>query len=182
MRSQTRMPIGSRPWHAGAPRDGGAVEPLLLPAAPPRVLLATPAWRGNDRLADLLHAWAIAFPASAPVGLYLLADPEVDGSPELWEAHVLAAAEKAGINLAACADISVLDHAMHGRDAERVHRAVHGYVALHPACGGHLRVARRLDVSIVEPNAVSLIAWGSGLLKQAVGPVDSTVAVTGYGG
>ena len=86
------------------------------------------------------------------------------------------------INLAACADISVLDHAMHGRDAERVHRAVHGYVALHPACGGHLRVARRLDVSIVEPNAVSLIAWGSGLLKQAVGPVDSTVAVTGYGG
>ena len=71
---------------------------------------------------------------------------------------------------------------MHGRDAERVHRAVHGYVALHPACGGHLRVARRLDVSIVEPNAVSLIAWGSGLLKQAVGPVDSTVAVTGYGG
>ena len=164
------------------PRDGGAVEPLLLPAAPPRVLLATPAWRGTDRLADLLHAWAIAFPASAPVGLYLLADPEVDGSPELWEAHVLAAAEKAGINLAACADISVLDHAMHGRDAERVHRAVHGYVALHPACGGHLRVARRLDVSIVEPNAVSLIAWGSGLLKQAVGPVDSTVAVTGYGG
>jgi ADP-ribose pyrophosphatase len=114
--------------------------------------------------------------------IYLLADPEVDGSPELWEAHVLAAAEKAGINLAACADISVLDHAMHGRDAERVHRAVHGYVALHPACGGHLRVARRLDVSIVEPNAVSLIAWGSGLLKQAVGPVDSTVAVTGYGG
>jgi glycosyltransferase involved in cell wall biosynthesis len=164
------------------PRTAGPVEPMVLPGAPERVLLATPAWRGKDRLAELLRAWAVAFPATAPVGLYLLADPDVDGSPERWEAHVLSAADEAGINLAACADVAVLDHAMHGRDAERVHRAVHGYVALHPACGGHLRTARMLDVSVVEPNAVSLIAWGVGLLKQSAAPVDSTVAVTGHGG
>jgi hypothetical protein len=153
-----------------------------LPEAPQRVLLATPAWRGKDRLAELLHGWAAAFSAAAPVGLYLLADPEVDGAPELWEAHVLGAADRAGINLAACADVSVLDHTLHGRDAERIHRAVHGYVALHPACGGHLRLARSLDVTIVEPNAVSLIAWGSGLLKQDASSADGRVAVTGYGG
>ena len=106
------------------PRDAGPVEPLVLARAPARVLLATPAWRGRDRLADLLRAWAVAFPANAPVGLYLLADPDVDGGPELWEAHVLRAAGEAGIDLGACADISVLDHSLHGRDAERIHRAV----------------------------------------------------------
>jgi len=165
-----------------APRDGGAVEPLVLVDAPARVLLATPAWRGKDRLAELLGAWALAFPATAPVGLYLLADPAVDGDPELWESHVLDAAAAAGIDLAACADIAVLDHSMHGRDAERVHRAIDGYVPLHDACTGHLRTARRLDVRIVEPNAVSLIAWDAGHdTHTAVARATSPLAATGYG-
>jgi glycosyltransferase involved in cell wall biosynthesis len=162
------------------PRDAGAVEPLVLPGAPERVLLATPAWRGRDRLAELLGAWALAFPADANVGLYLLADPEVDGGPEAWEAHVLRAAAEAGVDLAACADISVLDHAMHGRDAERVHRAIHGYVPLHDACTGHLRTARRLDVRIVEPNAVSLIAWDAGH-NHAESGAESRLSATGSG-
>ena len=164
-----------------APRDDGAIEPLVLAGAPSRVLLATPAWRGTDRLAELLRAWAIAFPASAPVGLYLLADPDVDGGPELWERHVLQAAGEAGVDLGACADVAVLDHALHGRDAERIHRAVHGYVALHDACGGHLRTARRLDVRIVEPNAVSLIAWDAGHTHDADVQAESPLAATGYG-
>jgi hypothetical protein len=144
------------------------------------VLLATPAWRGRDRLAELLGAWALAFPADANVGLYLLADPEVDGGPEAWEAHVLRAAAEAGVDLAACADISVLDHALHGRDAERVHRAIHGYVPLHDACTGHLRTARRLDVRIVEPNAVSLIAWDAGH-NHAESGAESRLSATGSG-
>jgi glycosyltransferase involved in cell wall biosynthesis len=165
-----------------APRDGGAVEPLVLAGAPARVLLATPAWRGKDRLAELLGAWAVALPATAPVGLYLLADPAVDGDPEQWESHVLEAAAAAGVDLAACADIAVLDHSMHGRDAERVHRAIHGYVPLHDACTGHLRTARRLDVRIVEPNAVSLIAWDAGHdTHHAVARAKSPSAATGYG-
>jgi glycosyltransferase involved in cell wall biosynthesis len=164
-----------------APRDSGSLEPLVLPGAPTHALLATPAWHGKDRLAELLKAWAMAFAENAPVGLFLLADPEVDGGPEVWESHVLAAAGVAGVDLAACADISVLDHSMRGRDAERVHRAVQGYVALHDACGGHLRSARRLDVRIVEANVVSLIAWGSGLLKHTGEPVEDRVSVTGFG-
>ncbi len=163
------------------PRDSAPVEPLVLAGAPARVLLATPAWRGRDRLADLLRAWAVAFPAHAHVGLYLLADPDVDGGPELWEAHVLRAAGEAGIDLGACADISVLDHSLHGRDAERIHRAVHGYVALHDACAGHLRMARRLDVRTVEPNAVSLIAWDAGHTHHADEPAPGRLAATGYG-
>jgi hypothetical protein len=153
----------------------------VLAGAPARVLLATPAWRGRDRLADLLRAWAVAFPANAPVGLYLLADPDVDGGPELWEAHVLRAAGEAGIDLGACADISVLDHSLHGRDAERIHRAVHGYVALHDACAGHLRTARRLDVRILEPNAISLIAWDAGHTHHVDEQASSPLAATGYG-
>jgi glycosyltransferase involved in cell wall biosynthesis len=163
------------------PRDAGPVEPLVLAGAPARVLLATPAWRGRDRLADLLRAWAVAFPANAPVGLYLLADPDVDGGPELWEAHVLRAAGEAGIDLGACADISVLDHSLHGRDAERIHRAVHGYVALHDACAGHLRTARGLDVRIVEPNAISLIAWDAGHTHHVDEQASTPLAATGYG-
>jgi glycosyltransferase involved in cell wall biosynthesis len=163
------------------PRDPQLVEPLVLAGAPARVLLATPAWQGRDRLADLLRAWAMAFPANAPVGLYLLADPDVDGGPELWEAHVLRAAGEAGIDLGACADISVLDHSLHGRDAERIHRAVDGYVALHDACAGHLRTARRLDVRVVEPNAVSLIAWDAGHTHHADEQASSPLGATGYG-
>jgi hypothetical protein len=153
----------------------------VLADAPERVLLATPAWNGTDGLAELLRAWAAAFAPASRVALYLLADPEVDGGPERWEAHVLAAAAEAGVDLAACADISVLDHVMHGRDAARVHRAVHGYVALHPACGGHLRTARSLAVPIVEPNAISLVAWDARRDELDDLPAEHRLAVTGYG-
>ena len=164
-----------------APRGGATVEPLALREAPPRVLLATPAWRGRDRLAELLRAWADAFAADAPVGLYLLADPEVDGTPAQWEAHVLAAASEAGIDLERCADIAVLDHTLHGRDAERVHAAADAYVALHAACGGHLRVARRSGVRIVEPNAISLLAWDASHVETHTPVADTRLAATGSG-
>jgi glycosyltransferase involved in cell wall biosynthesis len=164
-----------------APRPGAPVEPLVLNDAPPRVLLATPAWRGRDRLAELLRAWADAFSADAPVGLYLLADPAVDGSREQWESHVLAAAAEAGVDLSTCADVAVLDHSLHGRDAERVHAAVDGFVALHPACSGHLRVARTLGVRVVEPNAVSLLAWDAGRHETPTPVASSRLAATGSG-
>ncbi|HEY1478798.1 MAG TPA: glycosyltransferase [Gaiellales bacterium] len=163
------------------PRGGAALEPLDLVDAPARVLLATPAWRGKDRLAELLAAWAASFSPSAPVGLYLLADPDVDGTPEDWEAHVLAAAAEAGVDLEACADIAVLDHSLHGRDGERVHRAAAGFVALHPACGGHLRMARGLGVPIVEPNAVSLLAWDAGAPRTDTPVAAPRLPVTATG-
>jgi hypothetical protein len=53
---------------------------------------------------------------------------------------------------------------------------------LHDACTGHLRTARRLDVRIVEPNAVSLIAWDAGHDNHhAVVRAEGPLAATGYG-
>ena len=57
----------------------------------------------------------------------------------------------------------------------------HGYVPLHDACGGHLRTARALDVRVVEPNAVSLIAWDAGHTHSTEGRAESPLAVTGSG-
>ena len=71
--------------------------------------------------------------------LYLLADPATDGTPAELEARVMAAA--AGIDLDACADITILrEHAVPGRDAG-LHAAADLYVPLHEACAGHVRLA-----------------------------------------
>ena len=75
-------------------RDESAVGPLLLPAPAAAACWQRRPRRGNDRLADLLHAWAIAFASAAPGGLSCSPTRRGDGSPELLEAHVLAAAEE----------------------------------------------------------------------------------------
>ena len=106
----------------------------MLDGAPS--VLATPAWRAADELPALLRAWT-----QAPAGacLYLLADPATDGTPAELEARVMAAA--AGIDLDACADITILrEHAVPGRDAA-LHAAADLYVPLHDACAGHVRLA-----------------------------------------
>ncbi|HEY5430163.1 MAG TPA: glycosyltransferase, partial [Solirubrobacteraceae bacterium] len=104
-------------------------------------LLATPAWRGHDRLSELLREWCDATTAATSACLYLLADPTIAGSPEELEAFVVAAAERSGADLEGCADINVLmEPAQAGRD-ERLHASVDAYAPLHPACSGHLRLA-----------------------------------------
>ncbi len=70
------------------------VAPLELPDARGLNLLATPAWGGEDRLAELLAGYAAAYGPGDDVALYLLADPDLDGDPERWEAHVLEAARR----------------------------------------------------------------------------------------
>ena len=137
-----------------------AVAPAPVPgdlaaASGPRVL-ATPAWRGTDRLGELLAAWARAAPAGTPAGLFLLATPEVDGDATALEAHVLAAAVAAGADVEACADITILqEHATPGRDAA-LHAAADAYVPLHPACGGHERLARAAGRPVLAPTAGAL--------------------------
>ena len=50
-------------------------------------------------------------------------------------------AAAAGIDLDACADITILrEHAVPGRDAA-LHAAADLYVPLHDACAGHVRLA-----------------------------------------
>jgi glycosyltransferase involved in cell wall biosynthesis len=138
-----------------------AVDLDLAAATRPR-LLAVPAYRGHDELAALLGAWAAAVPSGTAGTLILVADPARDGAPEQVEAHIVAAANAAGIDLDDCADIEVrFLHATPGRDAA-LHAATDGFVALHGASAGHLRLARAAGSAIVEPDADALRAFAFG--------------------
>jgi hypothetical protein len=100
-------------------------------------LLATPAWRGQDRLGELLAQWVKATEPTSEACLYLLADPRRDGAPEELEARVLGT----GVDLEGAGDVTVLMEAI---DSERIldlHRGVSAYVPLHDACAGHERMA-----------------------------------------
>jgi glycosyltransferase involved in cell wall biosynthesis len=126
-------------------------------------LLAIPAYRGEDRLADLLAAWAQAAPSGTPATLVLVADPAQDGEAAEVEGHIVAAAAAAGIDLDACADIEVrFLHATPGRDAA-LHAAVDGFVPLHGASAGHARRAREAGNALVAPDAPSLAAFLAGV-------------------
>jgi hypothetical protein len=118
-----------------------ALVPFPLPGARALNVLATPAWRGQDRLGELLTAWANGFTPDDDACLFLLADPTVDGAPAAWEQHVVEAAGRAGVALDRLADVSVLDHGLQGDDLRRIHAAMDAYVPIHDACGGHVRLA-----------------------------------------
>jgi hypothetical protein len=128
-------------------------------------VLATPAWRAEDRLGELLAQWCATTTPATRACLYLLADPGVDGTPEQLEARVLGAAAAAGAAIDCGADINVLmEPSSPGRDA-RLHAAVDAYVPLHPACAGHARLAREAGNPIVQPGA----------LAELVGEVATTI-------
>jgi hypothetical protein len=100
-------------------------------------LLATPAWRGEDRLAELLALWCAATDTDTSACLYLLADPRVDGSQEELYARVLGT----GIDLESAGDVTVLMEAIDGESDRRLHGSVDAYVPLHGACDGHALLA-----------------------------------------
>ena len=128
-------------------------EPFAWEVEAATRVLATPAWRGEDRLPELLAAWAHAAPAGTDACLELLADPDVDPEPSELEARVLEAAELAGVDLEACSDIDILMVAgAPGRD-EQLHAGIDAYVPLHGACAGHERVAR----CVVAPGDVEAL-------------------------
>jgi hypothetical protein len=104
-------------------------------------VLATPAWRGEDRLAVLLAQWAAATTPASSACLYLLADPAADGTAEELEARVLAAAAAAGVDLEACGDVNLMIEPLTAARDARLHAAIPLYVPLHAACGGHERLA-----------------------------------------
>jgi hypothetical protein len=146
-------------------------RPLLAGPIPPEPwplaeeadirLLATPAWRGEDRLGELLRDWSeLTFPGASAC-LYLLADPGRDGTPEELEQRVLAAAASAGAAIDAGADINVLMEPMRAGLIERLHAAVGAYAPLHDACAGHIRLARAAGSRLAPP--------GSGELRNLIG-------------
>lgn len=138
--------------------DPARAEPWPLAERVDLRVLATPAWRGADRLAMLLAQWCAATSPDTSACLYLLADPAVDGEPEAIERRVLAACAAGGADLDAAADVTVLlEPATAERDA-RLHAAAHVYVPLHPACAGHERLARATGSAIVALDGPSLAA------------------------
>ncbi|MGN6187777.1 MAG: glycosyltransferase [Conexibacter sp.] len=129
--------------------DAGHAEPWPLAEQVELRVLATPAWRGADRLAMLLAQWCAATTPATSACLYLLADPGVDGEPAAIEQRVLAACEASGADLDAAADVTVLlEPATAERDA-RLHAATQAYVPLHRACAGHERIARATGSAVL---------------------------------
>jgi glycosyltransferase involved in cell wall biosynthesis len=138
--------LAARPPHAA---DPAAAEPWPLAEQVNLRVLATPAWRGADRLAMLLAQWCAATTPATSACLYLLADPAVDGAPAAIEQRVLAACEASGADLDAAADVTVLlEPASAERDA-RLHAAMDAYVPLHLACAGHERLARATGSAVL---------------------------------
>jgi hypothetical protein len=146
---------------ARAPRHAAPeAAPLELEAARIR-LLATPAWRGDDRLAELLSAWVAGVAPGEGACLFLLADPRTAPGEDACTDQVLAAAAGAGISLDGAADIVILTHSLAGGDAARLHAGVDGYVPLHDACAGHERLARAAGRPVLAPDTAALAAWSA---------------------
>jgi hypothetical protein len=134
------------PLLAGAPDP----EPFPLSEHVALRVLATPAWRAEDRLGDLLWQWAAATERRTSACLYLLADPAVDGTPAELEARVLSAAAQSGADLDSGADINLLMEPFRADRDRRLHAAVDVYVPLHAACAGQVRLARAAYNEIVS--------------------------------
>jgi glycosyltransferase involved in cell wall biosynthesis len=166
-------------WDAVSARYGERIAAL---AAKPRIartqprefeedvavrVLATPAWRGEDRLGELLTEWSQATDAGTSACLYLLANPRVDGSQEELEARVLAT----GVELDGAGDITVL---LAGPDEDlALHEGVDAYVPLHDACAGHARMARGAGKPVVILDGASLAGFLAEALAGTMAPSNA---------
>jgi glycosyltransferase involved in cell wall biosynthesis len=137
----------------------GEAEPYPLADTAPWRLLATPAWRGRDRLGELLADWCASPAAGVGASLVLLADPRVDGTSEELEARVLAAAASAGADLDGAGDINILMEPQSAQRDARLHAAVNAYAVLHAGAPGHVRLARAAGNEVIEPGAGTVAAW-----------------------
>jgi hypothetical protein len=162
--------LAARPPRAADPAQA---EPWPLAEQAGLRVLATPAWRGADRLAILLAQWCAATTPDTDACLYLLADPGVDGEPAAIEQRVLAACEASGADLDAAADVTVLlEPATAERDA-RLHAAMHAYVPLHAACAGHERIARATGSAVLPLDGRALAAAVAQLASAAPAPTPA---------
>jgi glycosyltransferase involved in cell wall biosynthesis len=153
----------ARPPRHAAPR----AEALELEGDAAVRVLATPAWRGEHRLGELLAAWARAAPAGTDACLHLLADSRVDGTPDELAEAVMDAAAAAGVDLDAVADIDLLVRPLEAGDDDRLlHAAVDAYVPLHDACAGHVRHARATGSVVVALDDLAVWPMVRGVVAQ----------------
>jgi glycosyltransferase involved in cell wall biosynthesis len=159
---------------ARRPLLAGPTQPQPFPLAEDVAarVLATPAWRAEDRLGELLAEWTRETSRTSSACLYLLADPGTDGSPSEIEARVVAAAVASDADLDACADINVLIEPMRADLHRRLHASVDAYVPLHPACSGHERLARETGTSVIQLGGDGL----ADLVKRASSRPQETAA------
>jgi glycosyltransferase involved in cell wall biosynthesis len=145
---------------ARTPRHAARVpgDPFPLSGEVELRVLATPAWRSEDRLGELLGEWSQATGPQTSACLYLLADPRVDGDPGALEERLLAAAASTAADLEHCAEINVLVEPFRADLDRRLHAAVDAYVPLHAACAGHARIARDAGNSVAELGSGTLAA------------------------
>ncbi len=157
---------------APAPSEGSAVErdrasrfrgePKIV-AAPTAAIdfeedvelrvVAAPAWRAeDDHVAELLDAWSSAALAGTSACLYLLIGSAADGEPAELLERTVAAAQRAGVDLDAAADITLLVPPV-GPDHDReLHAAVDAYVELPGAAPGHGRAAQAAGIPVLAPS------------------------------
>ncbi len=96
-------------------------EPFPLSEDVDTRVLATPAWRGTDRFAELLADWQEATTSATSSCLYLLADPRIDGDHSELETRVLAAAAASHVDIDRYADIYMLMEPLRADRDTRVH-------------------------------------------------------------
>jgi hypothetical protein len=145
---------GKRPLTAGS----ADAEPYPLHDSGGLRLLATPAWRGEDRLAELLCEWCTPAARASGASLVLVADPSVDGDAAALERRVVEAARVGGCDLDAAADINLLMEPQSAERDRRLHAAIDAYVVLHGGAPGHVRLAAEHDTPVLEPGTGSITA------------------------
>ncbi|MBX5470770.1 MAG: glycosyltransferase [Thermoleophilaceae bacterium] len=156
--------LRERPAKAGSP----APAPLELEEDVELRVLAAPAWRAqDDRVAELLSAWCAAVPAGTSACLYLLAGSAADGPPEALLEHVGGVAARAGIDLDAGADVTILVPP-HGADHDaQLHAGMDAFVRTHAGAEGHVRTALRAGNPVLEPSAAALAGWLANAKRRA---------------
>ena len=120
-------------------------------------VLAAPAWRADDdRLAELLDAWASAAPAGTSACLYLLVGSDADGEPaELLQRTAAAARARRRRPRRGCGRDAA---GAPGRPRPRSRAACcdGAYVELPGAAPGHARAARAQGIPVLTPSVREL--------------------------
>lgn len=121
-----------------------------------RRALATPAWRGQDALAELLGAWSEFTTPDSGDCLYLLADPEISGTPAEIEQTVIGAAQRGGADLDSCADVDILMESFSSTRDEAMLAGVDLYIPLHAGCAGYARLASQVGCPVLTAGSDDL--------------------------